>query len=549
MKKLILFAAAVLALASCGKSAADQLAEATKKVSVNCEPQVLEAVAGQVDARLSINYPAGYFSKDAMVVVSPVLVYEGGEIAGMPFTYQGEAVKLNNKVVPKDGGTVRETVSFPFMDGMQKSHLELRTKAFVGGKEVAVPVIKVADGVINTISLAETGGAFDYKPDNYQEVVTQYSEGQINYDVNSADVKGSQLGNRSIKELQQAIAEGNESERITVKGTKIISYASPEGGEEYNAKLSDRRSDAAEKAWKTIGKGAQAAGVEVQSIGQDWEGFKEAISKSDLADKDLILRVLSMYSDPAVRENEIKNLSQVYSEIKEEVFPELRRSRFITEMEVQNYSEADLQRLLDRKKLYLLDEEAILHLAYMADNLDDKQTLYRAAADRLGSQRGLYNVGAVLLDKDAPSAADVYFSRLDDQQDPDLLNARGVVALRAGDLDKAAGLFQKSGTDAARRNTGAISLLKGDYTKAAETLKGVGGYNEAVAEILTGKASEALKALENCTGAKADYLRAVASARLGRSGDVGKFLASAFAADPSLKDKALQDIEFAGFEF
>ncbi len=549
MKRFFAVAAAVLALTACGKSAADQLAEAINKVTVECEPSVLEAVDGNIKANLTVNYPAGYFSKDAMVVVSPVLVYEGGEMAGMPFTYQGEGVKLNNKVVPSTGGTVREKVDYPFVPGMEKSHLELRTKAFIGGKEVSIPVIKVADGCINTVALADFGGAFDYKPDNYQEVISQFTEGQIHYDVNSSSVKTGELRNQSIQELENALQEGKESERITVKGTKIISYASPEGGQEYNSKLSDKRSDAAMQAWKTIGKGAEAGSTEVQSVGQDWEGFKEAISKSNLEDKDLILRVLSMYSDPAVRESEIKNLSQVYTEIKEQVFPELRRSRFITEMEYQNYSEADLKRLLDRKKLYLLDEEAILHLAAITEDLDERQTLYRAAADRMGSQRGLYNMGAVLLDKESPAAAEVYFDRLENQNDPDLLNARGVVKMRRGEFDEAAKLFEQSGNGSAVRNLGAIALRKGDYAKAAELLKGVGGTNEAVADILTGKFSQAIQALGNSESAESNYLRAVASARLRKAADVKKYLDAAFAANPALREQASKDIEFAGFDF
>ena len=303
------------------------------------------------------------------------------------------------------------------------------------------------------------------------------------------------------------------------------------------------------QAWKTIGKGAEAGSTEVQSIGQDWEGFKEAISKSNLEDKDLILRVLSMYSDPAVRESEIKNLSQVYTEIKEQVFPELRRSRFITEMEIQNYTEADLKRLLDRKKLYLLDEEAVLHLAAMADSLDEKQTLYRAAADRMGSQRGLYNVGAVLLEKDAHGAAEVYFNRLENQSDPDVLNALGVINLRRGALEEAAKLFEKSGNASAVKNLGAIALRKGQYAKAAELLKGTGGKNEAVADILTGKYEEALQALAGCNCADTDYLRAVASARLRKAADVKQYLSAAFAKNPALREQAARDIEFAGFDF
>ena len=548
MKKIAIIALAVLSLAACNKKSANSLAEAVKNVSLTCTPEVLEVVNDTVRAQIEVTYPAGYFSKDAQVIVAPYVVWEGGEMPLRPFLYQGEAVKDNNKVVPSSGGTVRETIVFPYRSAMSRCRLELRSTAFIGGKQVEVPIIKVADGCVNLAKWASRDGVYTYKADNYQESVVTTAEGQILYDVNSSAVKGSQLGNSSIKKLQGAIAEGAESERITVKGTKIISYASPEGGEELNDKLSQERSEAAQKAWKQIGKGAEAGSTEIKSVGQDWEGFQEAIKASNLEDKDLILRVLSMYSDPAVRESEIKNLSQVYTEIKEQVFPELRRSRFITELEYQNYSEADLKRLLEHKRLYLLDEEAILHLAALTDSIEVKQTLYRAVSDRMGSQKGLYNLGVTLLEKDSYSAAEVYFDKLKDQADADLLNARGVIAMHGGKVAEATKLFEQSGTPEAKQNLGLVALQKGDFDTAASQLEGSEGRNEAIVKISKKDYDGAIKILEKEDSAEALYLAAIASARKGYKDGVNKYLKAAFEKDPSLRDTALKDIEFAGFE-
>ena len=548
MKRIAIIAAAALADVCCSKKTADQLAEAVNNVSLSCNPEVLEVCRDTVRAEIAVTYPAGYFSKDAQVIVAPYVVWEGGEMALPPFFYQGEAVKDNNKVVPSSGGTVKEKIVFPFRKEMSLCRLELRSTAFISGKQVEVPVIKVADGCVNLARWADKTGVYAYKADNYQETVVTTAEGQILYDVNSSSVKGNQLSGGSIKNLQSAIAEANSTERISVKGTKIISYASPEGGEELNDKLSEERSKAANEAWKKIGKGVEAGSTEIQSVGQDWEGFQEAIRSSDLEDKDLILRVLSMYSDPAVRENEIKNLSQVYTEIKEQVFPELRRSRFITEMEYQNYSEADLQRLLEHKRLYLLDEEALLRLAALTDSLELKQTLYRAAAERMGSQRGQYNLAVTLLDKQSWSAADVYFDRLKDQNDADLLNSRGVIALHSGKTAEAAELFEKSGTPEAQSNLGLVALLKGDSEKAAELLSGSGTRNEAITKIASGDYAKAISILEKDDSAEALYLSAVASARKGDKDGVIKYLYGAFTKNPSLRETAKKDIEFAGFE-
>ena len=547
--KRILYIAAAIVLASCSKSTAEQLAEAAKTLTVQCTPEVLTVLNDTVRAKISVNYPAGYFSKNAQVVVTPYVVYEGGQMPLPPFRYQGENVKDNNKVVPSTGGSVREEIVFPFMSGMEKSRLELRSTVFADGQVLQVPVIKVADGCINLVKWTKKVGEYNYKSDNYQSVVLTKAEGQILYDVNSANVKSSELSGNSIKTLQRAIAEGQESDRITVKGTKIISYASPEGGEELNDKLSEERSNSAQKAWGKIAKDVEAGSTEVHSVGQDWEGFKDAVENSDLADKDLILRVLSMYSDPAVRESEIKNLSQVYTEIKDNVFPELRRSRFITEMEYQNYTDADLQRLLNRKRLYLVDEEGLLRLASLTDSLELKQTLYRAAADRMGSERGRYNLGITLMEKGAPVAAEVYFDRLKDQSDKDLLNVRGVIALGNNELDKAADYFQKSGTKTANQNLGIVYLLKGDYIQAGKYLEGTNGRNEAIAAIYNGKYDYAISVLEGHGCPVSYYLRAVASARKGDAAGVKKYLDAAAQKAPKFKGTASKDIEFEGFEF
>ena len=404
--------------------------------------------------------------------------------------------------------------------------------------------MKVADGCNTTIRLADALGAYDYKADNYQEVVAQTAEGQIRYDVNSSTVKQGELNSASIRDFKQALKEMQESDRVTVKGTRIISYASPEGGEELNAKLSEERSGSAKKAWDSIAKGMDASAPEVQSMGQDWEGFREAVAKSNILDKDLILRVLSMYSDPAVRESEIKNMSQIYTEIKDEVFPELRRSRFVTDIEYRNYSEDDLRKLAG-KRLYMLDEEALLRLAAITEEPARKALLYRAAAERYNSERAFYNLGLVSLDENKPAVTEAYLDKLEMNDDPDVLNTRGVIALRRGNYDEAERLFEKSGNATAKANLGSVSLLKGDYQKAAQQLAGSGSFNEALALVLTGKNADASKVLSKLEGPKIDYLKAVVAARQGKKAEMKAALDAACAADPSLKERSIKDIEFA----
>ena len=374
-----ILSSAVLGLAAVACSSPEKMAEMAENVSVQCDPAVLEAVAGKIDATVSVTYPADYFHPKAILEVTPVIVYEGGEAKMAPFTYQGEDVKDNYKVVPSEGSTVTEKVSFDYVPGMEKSYLELRGVVKYKNKAVEMPVKKVADGVNATYMLVNKNGKVDYKADNYQEIIKQTAEGQILYTINSSYVRGSQLKSESIKNFQAALDEIKANERKAIINTDIVAYASPDGAEDLNAKLSDKRSETAEKAFGKVTKEhAVDAPVTVISVGEDWDGFKELVSESDIEDKDLIIRVLSMYSDPAVREKEIKNMSEVYNSLKKEILPELRRARFIANVEFTNYSNDELIALID-ENIDILDEEALLRAASVVKENADKVAIYKKA--------------------------------------------------------------------------------------------------------------------------------------------------------------------------
>ena len=546
MKRILTFislAALCILAASCSKSRFEQMALA-ENVKIECTPEILTATAGNIPAKITVTYPEGYFHPQATMDVTPVLVYEGGEVAFKTFTYQGEKVKDNNKIVSKNGGSVSETMNFNFVKGMEKSHLELRSTASYKDNKIEIPTVKVADGVNVTYQLVDLDGAFNLKDDGYQNVFHQSTEGQILYDINSANVKNSELKNASVNSLKNTLKETKENDRAKVTGTKIIAYASPEGGKDLNDKLSNKRAGTAEQAWSKISKGMDASSTEVQSVGQDWEGFQEAVSASTLEDKDLILRVLSMYSDAAVREREIRNMSQVFTEMNKKVFPSLRRARFITEIEYQNYSDEELKALAV-SRLEELGEDGLLRLATLSEDNDEKEVLYEMAAEKYDSQKAIYNLAAMALAKDDQEAASDWLSKLS-KSDADAINAKGVIALQNGKLDEAVKLFNQSGSDAAKQNIGALDILNGDYAKAAAELAGAEGNNAALANILAGNYDKAAEALTG-TDAKADYLRAIIAARKGDAAGVKQYLASAGQKDPAYAEKAAKDIEFANF--
>ena len=541
--KVFALCAIVFAAVSCGKSRTEQMALAAD-VKISCEPEVLTLVGDKVDAEITIVYPEKYFYPKTILEVTPVLVYEGGEVAGKTFTYQGEKVKDNYEVVSYDGGTVTEKVSFDYVDGMETSYLELRGVLSYKDTEVELPALKVADGCNVTQLLADNGGIVSFKKDNYQEVLHESTEGQILYTVNSSVVRNSELKSESVKDLQAALEEVASDPRYTVTGTKIISYASPEGGQELNAKLSDRRAESAEKAWDKVTGGMPAGDVQVQSVGQDWEGFQEAVENSNVEDKDLILRVLSMYSDPAVREREIRNMSQVYQEISKDVFPELRRARFIADLDYRNFSDAELVELT-RSAIEVLDEEALLRAASVVSDKAAKAEIYKEAVTRFSSDRANFNLAVLALQDRRPDEAAGYLSAIRNP-DADVTNAKGVCEFQKGNYAAAAELFSKAGTEDAKANLGAVQILQGDYDAAVKTLADTDSDVKAVAYILTGDLDKA-EAAVTCDCPRANYLRAVIAAREGDSDAVASNLNKVAAASPELMAKAEKDVEFANY--
>ena len=532
--------AMVLAFASCSASRAEQM-KLAEKVSVSSNPEVLALVGDKIPADITVTFPAKYFHPAAILEVTPVLVYEGGEQVGRTFKYQGEKVKDNYRVIASNvDNSVTEKVAFDYVPGVETSYLELRSVAYYKNKTIEIPAIKVADGCNVTQLLASTDGEYSFKKDDYKEVISESAEGQVMYDYNSATIKRSELRSDSVKELQAALDEIASDPRYTVTGTRVVAYASPEGGQQYNAKLSDRRAESAKKAWDKVTGGMKTDDIQVKSMGQDWDGFKEAVQNSNIEDKELILRVLSMYSDPAVRESEIRNMSKVYTEINKNVFPELRRARFIADVDYKNFSEDELKELAD-KAVDVLDEEGLLRVAAITSNADRKAELYKMAVSKFGSDRAQFNLAVLSLNAGKPDQAASLLKKVS-KVDGDVNNALGVCELQKGNLDAAADFFRKAGTAEAKANLGTIDILKGDYSAAVKNLEGTGSHNLAVAYILTNQLDKAEKSI-TCKCARSNYLRAVIAARRGNSSDVEKYLAQT----GKMKEKAEKDVEFADF--
>ena len=411
---LLLIAVFCFGLASCNQ--VQKMIDAADQITIKCNPEVLEVIDGKIDATVSVTFPPEYFLPKATLEVTPVMLYVGGEAVGKPFTYQGEKVTDNFKTVTKDGATITEKVHFDYIPGMEKSELVGRAKVYYKGNEYEYPAdIKIADGANTTYMLVSTEGSYHYLPDGYQEVIPETAEAQIMYLVNSADVRNSELKSAGIKNFQDALKALDADERRAVKGTDIVAYASPEGPEALNNKLSANREKSANKAFDKITKKLNAGEVTTKSIGEDWEGFQELVNNSNMEDKVLILRVLSMYSDPNVREREIKNMSNVYSSLKTNILPQLRRARFITTVEYTNYTAEELADLVENN-IDVLDEPALLRAAANAKDIDAKIAIYKQAVKKYGTDKAKYNLGVAYLDKGDNAAAKDAFAKMDKKE-------------------------------------------------------------------------------------------------------------------------------------
>ena len=540
MKKTIKsMAAALLGFAAIACSSPEKMAEQAENVLVQCEPAVLEVVAGEINATVTVTYPEDYFHPKAILEVTPVIVFDGGEVKMEPFMFQGEKVEDNYQVVPSAGSTVTKNVKFAYAPGMENCYLELRGVASHKKDKIDLPTKKVADGANTTYMLICKKANLPLKADNYQEVIKQTEEGQVLYQINSSVVRNSETKSQSVKDFLAAVEAVKANERKTLVSTDVVAYASPDGKEDQNSKLSDNRSKSAEKAFNKITKkNPFGVPVNVTSVGEDWEGFQELVAASDIEDKDLIIRVLSMYSDPAVREQEIKNMSAVYKTLANNVLPELRRARFIANVEFTNYSNEELLKLID-ENIDVLDETALLRAATLVKENDQKVALYKKAVEKFNSANGQYNLAVTYIKMDKLAEAKAALANC--AEDADVQNANGVIALLENNVAEAEKLFKAAGNNA---NLAIVDVLNGNYKAAAEKVAGEKGFNAALIALLNGDTAPAA-ALE-CKCAPAAYLRAIAAARNGDAEGVKKNLEDAKKCE-KLAARAAKDIEFAQY--
>lgn len=550
MKKGLFFGliAAAVMLASCNK----QL-PSPEELSVN--PNPLEKVGDKVNAEITGTFPVKKFAKKGVLVVTPVLKFDGKEVLGEPVTYVGEKAKENGKTVNyKKGGKYTQSCSFDYVPEMRKSELYLRFEGKIGKKVYEIPDLKVADGVLATDELAEAqDNPTAATPDKFQRIIQETTEADIKFLIQRADLRSSETKSDAVKALQAAIKDANKNERKAINRLEVAGYASPDGGLALNENLAKNRQKAAQDFLKRdLKKNKVNAEIESNITAEDWAGFQKAMENSNMRDKDLVLRVLSMYSDPEEREAQIKNLSAVYGTIAEEILPALRRSRLILTTDLIGKSDDEIKEIAKNDPKQLSVDE-LLYAATLTNDAKEKKALYQKAADLYNDYRAWNSLGQLYFEEgNTAEARRCYAKALDIQpNDPDVNFNAGVAAMAENDLAKAEEYLGKAAGTKANLNAalGTLYTKKGDYAAAKKAYGENLTNNAAVQQILDGDyaaASKTLAAIKE-PNATTHYLKAVVGARTNDKDAVYAGLKAAIAKDASLKGRAANDIEFAKF--
>ncbi len=552
---LLTLGVAAIVLSSCG--GINKMVENSSAVKYEVKPAPLETHAGQVEVTIKTTFPEKYFNKKATVVATPVLKYEGGQTAFESTTLQGESVEANNKVIPYLGGDYSYTGKIAYTPEMRKSELVIEMSAqYKDKKAVDIPGIKIADGVIATSTLVQNDPKAIMVGDEFKRVTPKSYDAEILYTINKADIRDSELKKAGIKQFAGNLAGAKADSTIAIKGAKISSYASPDGEYDLNEKLSGNRGESAERYLTRQLKQLKIEGFDVEGFlksvdtAEDWDGFKKLMEASSIQDKELILRVLSMYSDPAVREKEIKNMAQAFEAIKVDVLPQLRRSQLTIEAEKIGYSDEMLS-ILAKKNPESLNVEEILYAATLTNDLNEKLAIYQAAVNQFPNDyRTKNSVGYVQMQLGNTADAKVAFEAAKALNDNDAVkNNLGVIALAEGDLATAEQLFTSAmgAGDNVNYNLGIIKIKQGDYAAAVNYFGNKPSFNAALAQLLNGNVDKALTTLGELgesNEAMVYYLKAVAGARGDKLETVVNNLRRAIELNPKVKSLALKDAEF-----
>jgi len=565
MKLSVVLVAGALAFSSC--NCFKKMAKNRDEVNLTVNPEVLTLNNGFVAADINVTFPESYFNKKAVVKVTPVIVFEGGEVAGTPKFYQGSSVDENYTVVANNGGSFTQHVEFPYDPRMDQCALQLRAEikcASGGCKEFTL--VNLNDGSIATKEQMEVlagndeaakaalakefgltvayglntlqkdikyGDIMEPMANNYKRVTTVVDKTDLLYAINSSVVTKKNERKADLGNFKDNVDKNLHNDRAT-QNIAIKGYASPDGPEKFNDKLSKARSESGKKV---VAKLLKNSGLEIDAAayGEDWAGFKELVEKSDIKDKNLILQVLSLYNSPAQRESEIKNMSSVFNELKSDILPELRRSQIVNSTDIQGKTDAEIMAAY-RNGDDLTVEEYLYAAETLANGANEQVSILATAAKKYNDARVYNNLGVAQTKAGQKASALKSFEKAASLDSSKELNKNLLLSNLANGRTAEAKKYAQS---ADAESKAALAAAQGDYKTAANSLE---GYNAAVASVMNNDLAAAKKAIAKDNSADADYLRAVIAVKEGDLNTADAQLKSAVSKNPSLADKAAKDI-------
>ena len=554
MRKNLIFTlsvCSVLALSSCSKMGA------LSADNFTVTPNPLETKGGQVPATINGAFPEKYMKKNAVVTVIPELRYGNGQVAkGTGSTFQGEKVLGNDQMISyRLGGRYTMKTAFDFVPEMQKSDMYLTFSARRGNKKINIPAVKVAEGVVATSELYKQlllsdGGCI--APDSFQRVNARKQEANIKFLVNQANLRRSELKNNSVQEFVAMLKRINaDREKLNIRNVEVQAYASPEGGFSFNDKLAGKRQNTSEAYVKSqLKQTGVATGIDAHYTAQDWDGFQKLVQASNIQDKDVILRVLSMYKDPEQREQQIRNMSEAFRELADGILPELRRSRLIINYETIGRSDEQIkaQYATDATKLSV---EEMLYYATLEDNVAKKEEIYKRTAEYYDKDyRALNNLATLAFMKGDEMEATRYLERAlrVNPQAPEALANLGIMELVNGNVKEAETSIAKAlGEQNVNVAIGSLNLAKGNFAQAEKDFEDVNSNSAALAQLMNKNYAAAAATLDKVANPNAltDYLHAIVAARRGNKFAAESYLKEALKKDPSLKTYADNDLELS----
>jgi len=552
---ILILAATVIT--SCG--GLNKMKKNSSLVKYEVTPKVLEAHAGEVAVTIKGTFPEKYFDKKTTLTATPVLTYTGGETAfDKVQVLQGESVQANNKVITTSGGDFTYTSTIPYTEGMKVSELVLRISASRGSQSLDFEPVKLADGVIATSTLVEKVGKPIMMKDNYVRIVPEVQVADINYVINRSDIRSTELKSEDIALLKEYIKTVDTDPDRQFKNTVVSSYASPDGKFEMNEKLSVNRGTSADKFIKKEFGAVEAAQsaefFDSKTTAEDWDGFKTEVEKSTIQDKELILRVLSMYSDPEVREKEIKNMASTFEVLKTDILPRLRRSKMMVNVDkIGRTDEQILTQMRSDPSVLSLEEQ--LYSATLTSDPDEQLKFYQAAAKYNPTCiRAHNNIGYAFMALGNANESIKEFEASKAIRNNDVVkNNIGMVYLVKGDYAKAEESFNSmtAATPESKWGLGVIAITTGEYDKAVNFFGTEPSYNHALALVLKGDNTRAKAMLDGLKGTSKSgnpsYLKAVLGARLDDNNYMLSNLRDAIGINSDWKAYAKTDIEFAKF--